>query len=52
MNTDIVLFGASNLGKATFILLKNSYNIVWFCDNDPEKWGKSIEGIKIIPPSK
>lgn len=52
MSTDIVLFGASNLGKAAYTLLKNNYNIVCFCDNDSEKWGKSIEGIEVIPPSR
>lgn len=52
MSTDIVLFGASNLGKAAYTLLKNNYNIVCFCDNDSEKWGKSVEGIEVIPPSR
>lgn len=52
MNSNTILFGASNLGKIAYTLLKNNYNIIYFCDNDSDKWGKSIEGIEIIPPSR
>jgi len=48
---NLILFGASNMGKAAYYLLKSRYNQVLFCDNDPGKWGKSIEGIKVIQPS-
>lgn len=46
----IVLFGASRRGKAYYNAHKNE-NIVYFFDNDSKKWGKDIEGIKIIEPA-
>ncbi len=50
MSSNIILFGASDLGKAAHTLLKSKYNIIFFCDNDANKWGENIEGIEIIPP--
>lgn len=51
-NKDIVIFGASTLGIKTFELLKENYNIIYYCDNDNKKWGSLLNGIEIISPKK
>jgi len=48
---DVVIFGASTLGRAAYEILKNKYKVLYFCDNDQKKWGNEISGIKIIPPT-
>ena len=49
----LVLFGASSDGISAFNRLSsNNINIDYFCDNDPQKWGKKLCGIEIIPPRK
>ncbi|MCS4460698.1 hypothetical protein JTS90_04985 [Clostridium botulinum] len=30
----VILFGASKMGEAAYVLLKYNYDIVYFCDND------------------
>lgn len=45
---DIIIFGAGNFGKVAFKRLKSRYNILFFCDNDKNKWGTYLENIKII----
>lgn len=50
MNNKIILFGASKLGELVYEILKNNNEIVAFCDNDKDKWGKKIKNINIIPP--
>ena len=52
MKTNIVLFGSSKLGQAAYIMLKDNYNISYFCDNDKDKWGQEINGLKIISPDQ
>ncbi|NFF64913.1 class I SAM-dependent methyltransferase [Clostridium sporogenes] len=52
MKKDIVIFGASKFGEIAYILLKDEYNILYYCDNDINKVGKTINGIKIISPEK
>ncbi|AZN38502.1 FkbM family methyltransferase [Paenibacillus albus] len=47
-----ILFGASNLGLSAYYALKSYSNILFFCDNDPEKWGQRIEDVEIIAPEK
>lgn len=48
MKNDIVIYGASTLGKIAYLTLKEDYNICFFCDGDINKIGKSIEGIQIL----
>lgn len=45
---NIIIFGASNLGKIAYDSLKNRLNIVAFCDNDKNKQGKYFNGVKVI----
>lgn len=51
-NKDIIIFGASTLGIKAYKLLKNNYNVIYYCDNDSKKWGKLLENIEIISPDK
>ena len=48
---DVVIFGASTLGRAAYEICKNRYKVLFFCDNDQNKWNCEIDGIKIIPPT-
>ncbi|MDI3546993.1 MAG: hypothetical protein PWR10_645 [Halanaerobiales bacterium] len=47
---DLILFGASTLGKVAFEILKRKYCIAYFCDNDKRKWGKKINNVEIKSP--
>lgn len=51
-NKDIAIFGASALGRKVYKLLRNNYNIIYYCDNDSKKWGSVLNGIKIISPEE
>jgi|GEM_PF-253966 len=46
----VVLFGASKLGEVALNYLGNTCEVIGFCDNDKEKWGKKFNGIEIISP--
>ncbi|NFF64914.1 TDP-N-acetylfucosamine:lipid II N-acetylfucosaminyltransferase [Clostridium sporogenes] len=46
----IILFGASKMGEAAYVLLKDKYEIIYFCDNDKNKCGTQLYGIEIISP--
>ncbi|MEW9093556.1 MAG: TDP-N-acetylfucosamine:lipid II N-acetylfucosaminyltransferase [Clostridiaceae bacterium] len=46
----VILFGASKMGEAAYVLLKDNYDIVYFCDNDKNKWKKNFCGVEIISP--
>ncbi len=47
---DTIVFGASKLGIGTIGYLKDRYNILYCIDNDENKWGTEISGIKIMKP--
>lgn len=50
---DVVLFGAQNLGlKFLAYFKKIGIEISFFADNNKSKWGKKIQGIEVIPPTK
>jgi len=49
----VILFGAGLAGEnALTTLNKNGIQVLFFCDNDTNKHGKNINGIKIYPPSE
>lgn len=50
MKKNIILFGASSLGKKAYSSLKDEYEIICFCDNSEQKWGREFCGISIISP--
>ncbi len=52
MSEKVILFGASKLGQAAKMLLTDKVNIVAFCDNDSNKWGKNFDGLNIVSPGK
>jgi len=39
------------MGEEAFIFLRNKYNIIYFCDNDRNKWGSFFYGVEVISPS-
>jgi len=52
MKKNVILFGASKLGKVAFAALKDEYNICFFCDNDTKKWNQEFLGKKVISPQE
>jgi hypothetical protein len=50
MKENIIIFGTSTRGKYVYQKLKDKCNIIYFCDNDKNRIGGEIEGIKIISP--
>ena len=50
ISDNMVIFGASTLGKAAYEMYKVSHKIICFCDNDKNKWGKDINGVRIVSP--
>lgn len=47
---NIILFGASQLGKIAYSCLKDRYNVIKFVDNDRNKWGKKLCEVEIVSP--
>lgn len=47
---EIIIFGASNLGKSAYYALKSKYNIIFFADNNSDLWGNEFEGKEIVSP--
>lgn len=50
MKDKVILFGASNYGKVSYNILKEYYDIKYYCDNDRLKWRQNINNIEIIEP--
>jgi len=49
----LVLFGAGILGKKVLAgLRKRGISPLLFCDNDPKKWGKYIDGLMVLSPQE
>lgn len=49
---DCIIFGAGFTGKNVCQKLKQIYHIVGFADNNQVMWGKSIQGLPVIPPGE
>lgn len=49
---NIIIFGGSKFGQIASMVLETKYNILYFCDNDKDKWGKKINGKTIISPNE
>ncbi|MCX7747925.1 MAG: hypothetical protein N2645_13710 [Clostridia bacterium] len=52
MKEKVVLFGASTRGRIAFNALKDQYDISYFCDNDKNKWGSTVNGVEVVPPDQ
>ena len=48
----LVLFGAGIGGVRTLSLYLKNYEVSYFSDNDPQKWGKTVMGLPVYPPDK
>ena len=46
----IILFGASSVGKTAYEKLRDKYDIIYFTDNDKQKWGSRLCNVEIISP--
>lgn len=47
-----IIFGAGSFGVSCYEKLKKDFCIEYFCDNDKNKWGNNIKGIKVISPKE
>lgn len=50
-NRKIYLFGAGSYARKFLALYGDAYEVDKILDNDPEKWGRDLDGIQIFPPS-
>lgn len=48
-NSQIILFGAGTDGRNTLNFIRPE-RVKCFVDNDPDKWGKKINGIPVVSP--
>jgi predicted aldo/keto reductase-like oxidoreductase len=49
----IVLFGGGVDGRRTLAMLRSAgIDVRYFCDNNPQLWGSSIDDIEVINPQK
>jgi FkbM family methyltransferase len=47
----LVLFGAGQMGQAVYSALRDKpVSILCFADNDPTRWGGTIDGLQILSP--
>ncbi len=51
-NKKIILFGAGNFSKRFLSLYGKEYEIGFVVDNNPNQWGKQLEGHEIFGPEK
>lgn len=50
MKSKTFIFGASKLGRNTYEIIKEKYNVLAFIDNDANKWNTSFCDLKILNP--
>ncbi len=48
----IIMFGAGASARMLYDELCKTHEIVAFADNDPQKWGKELHGLKIYAPQE
>ncbi|HBR28758.1 MAG TPA: hypothetical protein DD789_04855 [Firmicutes bacterium] len=52
MQQKAIFYGASEMGNQAYHYLKNKYKISYYCDSDKQKWGKTLNNIKILSPDE
>ena len=52
MKEKCIIFGASSSGAAAYRILKNSFEVLGFADNDKKKWGTYFENKLIYSPDQ
>ena len=50
----LILYGAGWAGVINLNILKSKgfYNVIYFCDSAPAKWGTEVENISVISPKE
>lgn len=46
----VVVFGAGGTGRRVYEMIKTQNEVLYFVDNDEEKWGQEYDGKKILSP--
>jgi len=50
---NVILFGCGMDGHATLSTLRLfQINVCWFCDNNPQLWSKTVNGVEVISPKQ
>ena len=49
---DIVVFGTGEIGKEAFPFLKEKFHLLFWVDNNKDKWGAKLEGLEIESPDE
>ncbi len=52
MKEECIIFGASSSGVAAYRILKNSFEVLGFADNNKKKWGTYLENKLIYSPEQ
>lgn len=47
----VYLFGSGKFGERFLALYKDNWDIAGILDNDERKWGDTVNGVKVMPPS-
>lgn len=49
---NVIIFGAGGTGQRIFSMINEDVNVIAFCDNDSNKWGKEVCGKEILSPNE
>ena len=49
---DIVVFGTGEVGRKAFPFLKKEFHLLFWVDNNKDKWGGKLEGLDIKSPEE
>ena len=45
-----IVFGAGGTGRRVYKMIRDTTNVLFFVDNDCQKWGGKCEGLEIKSP--
>lgn len=49
---NVIIFGTGTTSKIVLSGLKDNINILYYCDNDKQKWGEIYNNVEIISPER